>query len=73
DGVVEAISDVSTSDRIHREAGYNMVYLHDDKSHGIHNPDYAVQLLQQSYRYLTGTNVPNAVIHDGQMQVADVQ
>ncbi|NIT60795.1 MAG: hypothetical protein GWN00_32695, partial [Aliifodinibius sp.] len=37
-------------------------FVHDDKSHGVHNPDYAVQLLQQSIQHLTGTPVPNAYI-----------
>jgi len=45
-----------------RAVGWNMVFVEDDGSHGIHNPDYAVQLLQQSYQYLTGTDLPNAFI-----------
>lgn len=54
---------------VEREAGYNWVFIHDDKSHGIHNPDYAVQLLQQSIQHLTGTPVPNAAIMDGTRKV----
>ncbi len=38
-----------------RAAGYNWVFIHDDGSHGFHNPDYAVQLLQQSFKHLTGS------------------
>jgi hypothetical protein len=38
-----------------REAGYNWVFIEDDKSHGVHNPDYAVQLLQQSILHIGGT------------------
>ncbi len=40
-----------------RAAGFNWVFVHDDGSHGLHNPDYAVQLLQQSFKHLTG-NLP---------------
>ena len=45
-----------------RSAGWNLVFLEEDQSHGVHNPDYAIQLLQQSYKYLTGNDVPNAVM-----------
>lgn len=41
-------------------AAYNHVLVTQDGSLGIHNPLFAVQLLQQSYRALTGNNVPNA-------------
>ncbi|NHZ86502.1 MAG: ammonia-forming cytochrome c nitrite reductase subunit c552 [Planctomycetia bacterium] len=44
-----------------REAGYNLAFTSDDKSLGIHNPDYAIQILQQSINYLTGT-LPSAMI-----------
>lgn len=43
-------------------AGYNYFFVHNDKSHGIHNTAYAVQLLQSSYQNLTGKPVPNAYI-----------
>lgn len=43
-----------------REAGYNWVFVLDDGSHGVHNPDYTVQLLQQSYKHLTGVLPPAA-------------
>ncbi len=43
-------------------AAYNYVLVVQDGSLGLHNPIYAVQLLQQSYRVLTGEDVPNAEI-----------
>ncbi len=43
-------------------AAYNYFFVHNDKSHGIHNTAYAVQLLQSSYQNLTGNPVPNAYI-----------
>lgn len=43
-------------------AGYNYFFVHNDKSNGIHNTSYAVQLLQSSYQNLTGEPVPNAYI-----------
>ena len=43
-------------------AGYNYFFVHNDKSRGIHNTAYAVQLLQSSYQNLTGKPVPNAYI-----------
>jgi formate-dependent nitrite reductase cytochrome c552 subunit len=49
-----------------RAAGYNWIFVLDDKSSGVHNPDYAVQILQQSYKYLTGNEVPRAsIVYDG--------
>jgi predicted CXXCH cytochrome family protein len=61
-GVAHALGDTTISTYIQREAGYNLIYLEDDKSKGIHNPDYVIQLLQQSYQHLTGTPVPRAAI-----------
>ncbi|MFZ3172134.1 MAG: hypothetical protein WA118_09150 [Carboxydocellales bacterium] len=43
-------------------AFYNIFLVEDEGSFGIHNPAYAVQLLQQSYKDLAGTDVPNARI-----------
>lgn len=43
-------------------AGYNYKLVSNDGSLGIHNPRYVVQLLQQSYRAVTGEDVPNAHI-----------
>jgi hypothetical protein len=53
-----------------RAVGWNMVFVDNDGSRGIHNPDYAVQLLQQSYQYLTSLPVPNAYILREEQAVA---
>jgi len=44
-----------------REAGYNLAFTADDKSLGVHNPDYAIQILQQSFNHLTGA-LPSAMV-----------
>lgn len=44
------------------QAAYNHLLAGQDGSLGIHNPLFTVQLLQQSYRMLTGENVPNAAM-----------
>jgi hypothetical protein len=61
-GTMGALGDTLRSTVLQREAGYNLAYVEDDKSLGVHNPDYAVQLLQQSYLHLTGTLPTNATI-----------
>lgn len=43
-------------------AGYNFMLVSNDGSLGIHNPRYVVQLLQQSYRAVTGEDIPGAHI-----------
>ncbi len=43
-------------------AAWNWKFVKNDKSNGIHNPIYAVQLLQQSYKLVTGKDVPGARI-----------
>jgi len=65
----QALGDTLRSTLQQREAGYNLIFVENDKSHGIHNPHYAVQLLQQSYKYLTGHNVPNGKILIGDNQI----
>lgn len=60
ESVAHALGDTARSTFIQREAGYNLVFLQSDGSHGFHNPDYAVQLLQQSYLHLTGSLPLNA-------------
>jgi hypothetical protein len=69
DELLDSLGSVTASSVLMRESGYNFAYIHDDKSLGIHNPDYAVQLLQQSYLHLTGTLPKNAkaVIRDNQV------
>lgn len=44
------------------KATWNLILTEQDGSKGIHNPIYTVQLLQQSYKAVTGKDVPNAVI-----------
>lgn len=41
-------------------ASYNYLLIQNDGSKGVHNPLFAVQLLQYSYKELTGREVPNA-------------
>jgi hypothetical protein len=60
-GFVGALGDTTISTFQQREAGYNLIFLQEDRSMGIHNPDYAVQLLQQSILHIEGT-LPNAKI-----------
>lgn len=67
--VEHALGDTSLSTYKQRQAGYNWVFVEADKSHGIHNPDYAIQLLQQSYKHLTGSLPRNAVPHYGDRKV----
>ncbi len=43
-------------------AAYNYFFVEADGSLGVHNPPYAVTLLQQSYKAITGKDVPNAEI-----------
>ena len=61
-GFRTALGDTTISTQLQREAGYNLVFVLDDQSKGIHNPDYSIQLLQQSYQHLTNTSIPNACI-----------
>ncbi|MDT3699295.1 MAG: ammonia-forming cytochrome c nitrite reductase subunit c552 [Thermincola sp.] len=44
------------------KAAWNLQVTINDSSMGIHNPAYVVQLLQQSYKAVTGKDVPNAAI-----------
>ncbi len=57
-----AIGDTSVSTVKQREAGWNYAYVYEDKSKGVHNPDFAVQILQQTIQYVTSQPVPGAVI-----------
>jgi Doubled CXXCH motif (Paired_CXXCH_1) len=47
------------SDKVYN-AGYNVILVEKDKSWGIHNPQFVVNLLQQSYKDLTGKEIPGA-------------
>lgn len=44
------------------KAAYNHHFVRNDGSHGIHNTAYALQLLQRSYRNLTGQDIPGAAL-----------
>lgn len=41
-------------------AAYNWVLIDHDGSRGIHNPAFTITLLQETYRQLTGGDLPNA-------------
>lgn len=41
-------------------AGYNVILVEKDKSWGVHNPRFVVDLLQQSYKDLAGKEIPGA-------------
>ncbi len=45
-----------------RESAFNLSAVLYDHSYGIHNFAFIVQLLQQSYKYVAGVDVPNAHI-----------
>jgi hypothetical protein len=60
--IEDALGDTTRSTVAQRTAGYNLVFVEDDKSHGIHNPFYCAQLLQQSIIYLNPGKIPNAAI-----------
>ncbi|MCF6237603.1 MAG: ammonia-forming cytochrome c nitrite reductase subunit c552 [Candidatus Marinimicrobia bacterium] len=66
-----ALGDTLRSTYVVREAGYNYAFVEDDKSMGVHNPDYAIQLLQQSYFHLTGAMPANAYILEGDVMTTE--
>lgn len=43
-------------------AAWNYLLINNDGSKGVHNPAYAVQLLQQTYKALMGKDIPKADI-----------
>jgi hypothetical protein len=57
----EVIEPAEVSNELY-QAGYNYFLVYYDGSLGLHNPLFAVQLLQQSYKVLTGEDVPGAEI-----------
>lgn len=70
-GFIDAIGDTSISTAEQRTAGWNWAFVEEDKSFGIHNPDYAVQVLQQTILYIGGTLPTNApIVRDGKKAVA---
>jgi Cytochrome c554 and c-prime len=68
-GLEAALGDTSISTLVQREAGWNLVLIESDASHGVHNPDYVVQLLQQSYLHLTGSLPKNTYAVEGENAV----
>lgn len=45
-----------------KRAAFNWSFINNDGSGGVHNPGYAVKLLQLSYNKLTGSDVPGATL-----------
>ena len=69
-GFVEALGDTTKSTEQQRAAGFNWVFVSEDKSLGIHNPDYTIQLLQQSIQYITGSPLNKAAVLNNKQAVA---
>lgn len=53
------LGDTLRSTLVMRQAGFNLLAVEFDHSHGIHNAAFTVQLLQQSYKHVTGFDIPN--------------
>jgi len=53
DGHVMETWDTLTWSRAQREAGYAYLFVEEDGSHGVHNPDYARSLLTNAINYLS--------------------
>ncbi|MGE5553127.1 MAG: ammonia-forming cytochrome c nitrite reductase subunit c552 [Betaproteobacteria bacterium] len=53
---------VATSNQKALQAAWNWLLVELDKSRGIHNPAYTVQVLQSTYKAVTGQDVPGATI-----------
>lgn len=70
--IAHALGDTLRSTLQLRKAGYDLAFVLDDKSLGVHNPDYTVQILQQSYKFLTGAIPRGAVEADGLQKVATI-
>lgn len=45
-----------------REGGFNLFYEYEERSEGVHNPAYIVELLQQSILYYDPTALPSDVV-----------
>ncbi|PKM82032.1 MAG: hypothetical protein CVU89_06745 [Firmicutes bacterium HGW-Firmicutes-14] len=61
ENAAKEVSEEAPSEELYK-AAWNYFFVDFDGSKGIHNPIYTVQLLQQSYKLVTGKDVPNAVI-----------
>jgi len=45
-----------------RKAGWNLSYVANDASHGVHNPAYVIELLQQSINFLDPGTLPQKAL-----------
>lgn len=45
-----------------QRAAWNLVIIQGDRSLGVHNPAFVVEVLQRSYKVVTGSDVPNATM-----------
>jgi nitrate/TMAO reductase-like tetraheme cytochrome c subunit len=61
ENAAKEVSEEAPSEELYK-AAWNYFFVDFDGSKGVHNPVYTVQLLQQSYKLVTGKDVPNAVI-----------
>jgi decaheme cytochrome c component MtrC/MtrF-like protein/doubled CXXCH motif protein len=59
-GSTAAVNRTNGFDDVTLRAIYDVYFVENDKSKGMHNTAYAVELLQRSYRELTGMDVPGA-------------
>jgi hypothetical protein len=55
-----AVGDTNVSTRRQREAGYNYFFVDADKSDGVHNTTYTIQLLQQSILAVNAPRMPRS-------------
>jgi len=62
DSLAATFGDTSETAVELRKGGYNLIYALDEGSHGVHNPAYVVQLLQQSIEYINPGKLPENVI-----------
>lgn len=53
-----AVGNITISTRKQREAAYNLFFVEFDGSSGVHNANYAIQLLQQSILYIDESGMP---------------
>lgn len=53
---------VATTDQKALQAAWNFLMVELDKSRGIHNPSFTVQVLQSTYKAVAGSDVPGAAI-----------
>ncbi|MDO8472871.1 MAG: hypothetical protein Q7T05_03550, partial [Dehalococcoidia bacterium] len=59
--ILSSITKDNTTE-LQRMALWNYAVINDDKSNGVHNTAFSVQVLQRTYKQLTGKDVPGATI-----------